>query len=91
MAGFRKTSIYPLNVDEILSRLPQEETNSEANKSFVSHSVLDLLKEMRYRTTNITDRKRKIKLNVISGKSVSSDETDDNADSEQNNSKKRNK
>lgn len=91
MAGFRKTGIYPLNVDEILSRLPQEEQSAELKENLINDSVLDLLKEMRYGTINVTDTKRKRKLNVISGKTDEPDETENYADSDQTNAKKKNR
>ena len=80
MAGFRKTGIYPIDMQQVLSRLP--EVNDSENKSVLEKSVLDLLKEMRYGTMNITEPKRKKKLEVIPGRSVGT-EGEDNTETEQ--------
>ncbi|CAH2088891.1 unnamed protein product [Euphydryas editha] len=57
IAGFRKTGIYPINEQEVLRRLPEVQNNE--NKTEIEKSVLELLKEMRYGTMNITESKRK--------------------------------
>lgn len=72
-AGFKKTGICPMKVDEILSRLPQE-TNTHESKAAVDDSVLDLLKHMRYGSMNIQAPNRKRKLEVIPGKSVTAED-----------------
>lgn len=74
MAGFKKTGIYPINEEEVLSRLPEVQNNE--NKSIIEKSVLDLLKEMRYGTMNITEPKRKKKLEIIPGRSVGTESED---------------
>lgn len=74
MAGFMKTGIYPINKEEVLSRLPLVKSNE--NKTEIEKSVLDLLKEMRYGTMNIIEPKRKKKLEVIPGRSVGTESED---------------
>ncbi|XP_062530744.1 uncharacterized protein LOC134200891 [Bombyx mori] len=74
IAGFRKTGIYPINEEEVLSRLPEVQNNEK--KTEIEKSVLDLLREMRYGTMNITEPKRKKKLIVIPGRSVGSESED---------------
>lgn len=73
-AGFRKTGINPIEVNEILSRLPENRQNNiEMDKDALDKSVLDLLKEMRYGTMNITEPRKKKKIEVIAGRSVGTD------------------
>lgn len=80
IAGFRKTGIYPINEKEVLSRLPEIQNNE--NLTEVEKSVLDLLKEMRYGTMDITEPKRKKILEIIPGRSVGT-ESEDYIDTEQ--------
>ncbi|XP_039755804.1 uncharacterized protein LOC120630605 [Pararge aegeria] len=87
IAGFRKTGIYPINEDEVLSRLPKVQNNE--NKTEIEKSVLDLLKEMRYGTMDITEPKRKKKLEVIPGRSVSNENEDYIEEESQQKTKKR--
>lgn len=81
-AGFRKAGIIPVDRDQVLSRLPNDD-NEDPDKSryAVDKSVLDILKEMRYGTINIKDKTRKRKLNAESGKSLGNID-DDNLESE---------
>lgn len=76
MAGFRKTGIYPIDANQVLSRLPEDQNNIEKDKDAVDKSVLDLLKEMRYGTMNISEPKKKRKLEVIPGRSIGTDSGD---------------
>ncbi|XP_037869003.1 uncharacterized protein LOC119628945 [Bombyx mori] len=74
ISGFRKTGIKPIDPNQVLSRLPEELDVKESGENEVEKSVLDILKEMRYGTTNINEPKRKRKLEVIPGRSVGSSE-----------------
>lgn len=69
-AGFRKSGIYPLNRNEVLSRLPQMPVGTEATEAakHVSRAVVEVLKELRY-STPTKQRKRK-RIVVTAGKSV---------------------
>ncbi|XP_012553005.2 uncharacterized protein LOC105842971 [Bombyx mori] len=70
-AGFRKAGIIPIDRNEVLSRLPKENTEDpEKSRYAVDKSVLDILKEMRYGTINIKEPAHKSKINVDSGKSL---------------------
>ncbi|CAH2104403.1 unnamed protein product [Euphydryas editha] len=80
IAGFKKTGISPLNEYEILARLPGEDLDE--HESAVEDSVVTLLKEMRYGSMNIVEPRRKRKLNVLPGKSVAPEETEDYAETD---------
>lgn len=77
ISGFRKTGIVPLDINQVLTRLPDGDQDDNDHLSAVTDYVLDLLKEMRYGSMNITEPKRKRKLNVVAGKSVSFKEIED--------------
>ncbi|XP_060802603.1 uncharacterized protein LOC132902258 [Amyelois transitella] len=81
-AGFKKTGIYPLDPTQVLSRLPDEVTDTERYKDAVDKSVLNLLSEMRYGTMGIKENTRKRKLNVVAGQSVSASTEEDYVESE---------
>lgn len=72
-SGFRKTGIAPLNCQEVLSRLPNETENVNGT-SMIDESFIKILKEMRYGTMNLTEPKKKKKLEVVAGKSVNPEE-----------------
>ncbi|KAJ2954347.1 hypothetical protein O0L34_g2605 [Tuta absoluta] len=75
LAGFKKTGISPLNIDEILSRLPNEQNGDDVS-SAINDSVIELLKQMRYGTMNVTEPKKKKKLAVVAGKSVTAEDVE---------------
>ncbi|CAG5040667.1 unnamed protein product [Parnassius apollo] len=81
--GFRKTGIWPINENQVLGRLP-EENNNENKEDAVEKSVLDILKEMRYCTMNVTESKRKRKLDIIPGRRVGT-ETEEYVDTDEDN------
>ncbi|XP_050560611.1 uncharacterized protein LOC126912470 [Spodoptera frugiperda] len=85
IAGFKKTGISPLNAHEILARLPGGDLG-EDHESAVEDSVVTLLKEMRYGSMNIVEPRRKRKLNVLPGKSVASEEIENYAETDVENS-----
>lgn len=80
-AGFKKTGIYPLDATQVLSRIPTQLYNSTRHREAVDESVLTLLNDMRYGTMGVLELKRKRKLDVVVGKSVSAS-TEDYVDSE---------
>lgn len=74
-SGFEKCGITPLNRQRILDRLPVEESNNvdqgdDAQAQGIDESFTSILKEMRYGPGEQT-RKRRKKVNVEPGKSVS--------------------
>ncbi|CAH1999501.1 unnamed protein product [Acanthoscelides obtectus] len=75
-SGFRKCGIFPLNRDQVLGRLPQQnldETNDENQniEEGLNNSLVNLLRTMRYGDgQNVKSRRRKIQ--VPAGKSVTS-------------------
>ncbi|CAH1979207.1 unnamed protein product [Acanthoscelides obtectus] len=69
-AGFRKCGIFPLNIEEVLSRIPR----STCNPDVVQSAFLESLEAKRTAITNTTTKRRK-KINVPAGKSVSADES----------------
>ncbi|XP_073954289.1 uncharacterized protein [Choristoneura fumiferana] len=70
-AGFRKCGIVPLDCNQVLARLPLQEGNEEAKKAAVDNSFVTLLKDMRYGSINIREPIKKRKIEVVSGRSVS--------------------
>ena len=86
-SGFEKCGIYPLNREKVLEKLPAEEpenVNDGAVEESLDDSFMSLLKEMRYGPENMPSRKRKKKVTVEPGKSVSGADFDsaDGDDSE---------
>lgn len=67
-SGFRKTGIHPLDPDEVLQRLP--DNHSETFSSIVSENLIELLKNLRGVDEEQPVRRRKKRLNVAPGKSV---------------------
>ncbi|KAL0841447.1 hypothetical protein ABMA28_015129 [Loxostege sticticalis] len=72
-SGFRKTGIFPLNVQEVISRLPNEMERVDESAA-IDETFVKLLKEMRFGTMDITEPKKKRKLDVEAGRSVDPDE-----------------
>lgn len=79
-AGFRKCGIVPLDSSQVLTRLPMQEEKEEEKIRAVSDSFTKLLKDMRYGSMNIREPKKKRKLEVVAGKSVSAEEVEVNED-----------
>lgn len=69
VAGFRATGIYPLNREEVLKRLP-DWSQPPLNQEAVNNTFADLLRQTRFPDEN-KQIKRKKRLDVIAGKSVS--------------------
>jgi hypothetical protein len=68
-SGFKKTGIFPLNRQEVLSRLPDCSSEANNDTNIVSESVIDLLKLMRQGEEEEPQKKKK-RLEVVPGKSV---------------------
>ncbi|CAG5035752.1 unnamed protein product [Parnassius apollo] len=66
---YRKTGIWPINENQVLGRL-SEKNNNENKEHAVENFIIDIIKKMRYGTMNVTESKRKRKLDVIPGRSV---------------------
>lgn len=79
-AGFRKCGIYPLNIEEVLSRIP---TQKSCDQGLVHSEFLKHIEAKRVEVTDIVKSRRK-KLNIPAGKSVCADqpirEDDEEAD-----------
>lgn len=74
ISGFRKSGIYPLDRQQVLNRLPSQSLDSSIS-SIIGDCFLDQIRRKREETTkghNQTKRRRK--LNVPPGKSISSEE-----------------
>lgn len=70
-SGFKKCGIYPTNADELLRSF----NNSECVQSPILESFKTFLKDQRNEVTGLeTTRKRKKKLNVAPGQSISYDD-----------------
>lgn len=74
ISGFKKCGISPFNSKEVLNRLPQEnnhDQNSTPASTMVSSIVVDMLKNMRYGDNSDAPKKRRSKVNVQAGASIS--------------------
>ena len=69
ISGFRKCGIFPLNVEEVLTRIP----STSHNKDIVESAFLKVLDTRRSLSTSIKNNRRK-KMNIPPGKSVCADE-----------------
>lgn len=69
-AGFRKCGIYPLNIEEVLSRIP---TQKNCDQDLVQSAFLKHIEAKRVEVTGTVKSRRK-KLNIPAGKSVCADQ-----------------
>lgn len=76
-AGFKKCGIVPFEPKEVLNRIPKEPQNPQENlnesieiERNVTDALTELLKEMRYGSTDLMRAGRKKKIHVTPGKSV---------------------
>ncbi|CAB3233171.1 unnamed protein product [Arctia plantaginis] len=90
LSGFKKAGINPLDPTQVLKRLPGYDRVSHQTET-INESVLTILKEMRYGTINVAEPKRKRKIEVESGKSVSLEESYAETEIENQEPKKKNK
>ncbi|CAG5035401.1 unnamed protein product [Parnassius apollo] len=75
------TSLKVQDAIQVLSRIPTQSNNSSRQREAVDESVGTLLNDMRYGNMGVKELKRKRKLDVVAGKSVS-ESTEDYVDSE---------
>ncbi|XP_039275899.1 uncharacterized protein LOC120349576 [Nilaparvata lugens] len=73
-AGFDKAGIQPVNRNRVLEMLPSEEDQLDEvdNEALINDSLTAFLKEMRYPEQIEPAKKRKKKLNIPPGRSVTS-------------------
>ena len=69
-AGFKKCGIVPVNRNKLLEMIPAEPENVAETTTVLDSSLTSVLKELRYNAP--TQKRRKKKLQVPAGKSVSS-------------------
>nr|CAI5830953.1 unnamed protein product [Callosobruchus analis] len=69
MSGFYATGIYPINKEKVLSRLPSE--NRNCNVEEIESTLTAFLKEQRYGSNPTEHTRRKKRLDVAPGKSIS--------------------
>lgn len=82
VAGFKKCGIAPLNRNKVLSMLPgtsiidkSQETETQQQTDAIDNSFKELLQSMRQEHTSNTNRREKrTKINVLPGKSISSED-----------------
>lgn len=73
IAGFRKSGLYPIDVEQPLKRLPQNKPvhdDENTANSIVANGVITMLAEMRGNTQNGETRGRRKRINVAAGQSV---------------------
>ncbi|KAK6167092.1 hypothetical protein SNE40_021196 [Patella caerulea] len=68
-SGFKTCGIHPMNKDEVLSKMPNNQSHDDA-ADILSTSVTEMLQEMRYDKQKKAPKKRKL-LAVEPGKSIS--------------------
>ena len=69
-SGFKKAGMIPVNPAEVLSEIPQEEPSTATEE--LENSLVLYLKKKRFSDENMTERRKKKKLKVVPGKSVTS-------------------
>lgn len=79
-SGFRKCGIIPVNKEEVLKMLPAQPVRSEAQavveRELIDETFINVLKAMRYEDTENTTKKKKTKLQVLPGRSVTVDSSE---------------
>lgn len=85
-AGFEKCGIYPFNPDKVLVRLPDHQTAEVATTSEIeantSSAVIEVLKELRGVNNVAAEKRKRKKLIVESGKSISQHDLDEDFNKE---------
>lgn len=71
MSGFRKCGIFPINLDELLQRLPQTTSDPEG---IVEDSFLTSLEEKRKQWTETGKKRSRKSMQVPAGKSIGPDD-----------------
>lgn len=71
-SGFRKTGIFPLNKQQVLSRLPKASLDNNLGDmaDLIGESFLEELNKRRQDETKPREKKRRKKLNVPAGRSI---------------------
>nr|CAI5830702.1 unnamed protein product [Callosobruchus analis] len=69
MSGFCATRIHLFNKEKVLSRLPNE--NKDCNGDEIESTLIAFLKEQRYGSNPTEHTRRKKRLDVAPGKSIS--------------------
>jgi len=81
-SGFKKCGIIPINRDSVLNMLPEDGPDcSNSDSEIINDSLVSILKEMRYPSTQQqTTRKKRKRLDVEPGKSVKLKESSDKSE-----------
>lgn len=69
ISSFEACGIYPLNADRVLKRLPNDRSEEEVNRE-VNDSLVEFLKKKRFAETTTRVQRKKKRINVKPGKSV---------------------
>lgn len=85
-SGFKKCGIIPVNKEEVLNMLPSEpiqsETRAITERELIDKTFIDVLKAMRYEDAASAKTKKKTKLKVLPGQSVTIDSSESSETSE---------
>ena len=73
IAGFRKCGIVPLDVKQVLSRLPNEQTSQENDAAAVDRSLIEILKEPCGSNEGPKLAKKSKRIIIMPGKSIDVD------------------
>lgn len=79
IASFRTTGLVPLDAEQVLKKLPGE---NPINENDIQNVLVDYLKEQRHATLPTRRNKKRTKLSVEAGKSVTAQEDDSSSDSD---------
>ena len=71
VAGFSTTGLHPLDRTKVLAKIPTDVPNLRDDNNFVSQAVLDCLRSLRGNEEGPAKKKRRSKVSVVPGKSIS--------------------
>ena len=71
VAGFSTTGLHPLDRTKVLAKIPTGVPNLRDGNNFVSQAVLDCLRSLRGNEEGPAKKKRRSKVSVVPGKSIS--------------------
>lgn len=77
-SGFRATGLHPLNPDQVLRKLPDSSLNEET----INDSLVEYLRKQRHNEGNSGRRRKRTKLNVVPGASVTAASVQSDSDSD---------
>lgn len=80
IAGFRKCGLQPIDREVVLRSLPPEARERDSIETAIGDSLVEFLRNMRFRPDRTTRRRRR-KLNVPPGRSVSIDDLESSQES----------